>query len=402
MAASSSAGRSAGRSACSAPTARARVALAQERARRGRRRRSGRPAGRRPPRCPTPPASAATVRSAVTTSTVRTRRRRARRGDRVEGEGEREPGVRRPASPAGSAQPGLGRRQPLDRDDEVHPLAPPRQTAHARHRRRGGLAPRGGPAAGQRLAHVRTRRDREREAWRAREKGGFWIAFCAVFFYPTGWLFGRSRFEGLEHIPARGRRAGRRQPPVAPRPGVHRPVRAPGPAGAAVPGQAQPVERAGARPGAARQPGRSRCTASSADAQRSLRDGDAGARATGKVVVIYPEGTITRDPDQLADALPHRRGPPGADRGRPGAPGGALGHPRGLRRLPEAVPPVAAQADRHPLRARRSTSPPTAAARSTRRLLREVTDLIMGEVRALLADGPRPSPRRPSSSGGGA
>ena len=37
-----------------------------------------------------------------------------------------------------------------------------------------------------------------------REKGGFWIAFCAVFFYPTGWLAGRSRFEGLEHIPARG------------------------------------------------------------------------------------------------------------------------------------------------------------------------------------------------------
>src|SRR4051794_41841810 len=44
----------------------------------------------------------------------------------------------------------------------------------------------------------------EREADVRREKGGFWIAFCAVFFYPTGWLAGRSRFEGLEHIPARG------------------------------------------------------------------------------------------------------------------------------------------------------------------------------------------------------
>jgi 1-acyl-sn-glycerol-3-phosphate acyltransferase len=44
----------------------------------------------------------------------------------------------------------------------------------------------------------------EREAGVRREKGGFWIAFCAVFFYPTGWLFGRSRFEGLENIPARG------------------------------------------------------------------------------------------------------------------------------------------------------------------------------------------------------
>src|SRR6185437_7608123 len=39
--------------------------------------------------------------------------------------------------------------------------------------------------------------------------------------------------------------------------------------------------------------------------------------------------------------------------GRPGAPGGALGHPRGLRRLPEAVPPAAAQAHRHPLRTAR-------------------------------------------------
>ena len=37
-----------------------------------------------------------------------------------------------------------------------------------------------------------------------RERGGPWIAFAAVFFYPTGWLSARPRFEGLEHIPRSG------------------------------------------------------------------------------------------------------------------------------------------------------------------------------------------------------
>ena len=38
----------------------------------------------------------------------------------------------------------------------------------------------------------------------ARERGGFWIGFCAVFFYPLGWLSARPRFVGLEHIPRTG------------------------------------------------------------------------------------------------------------------------------------------------------------------------------------------------------
>ena len=38
----------------------------------------------------------------------------------------------------------------------------------------------------------------------ARERGGFWIGFCAVFFYPFGWLSARPRFVGLEHIPRQG------------------------------------------------------------------------------------------------------------------------------------------------------------------------------------------------------
>jgi 1-acyl-sn-glycerol-3-phosphate acyltransferase len=128
-----------------------------------------------------------------------------------------------------------------------------------------------------------------------REKGGFWIAFCAVFFYPIGWLVGRSRFEGKEHIPATGgalmvanhishidpifsglvvHRA-RRVPRFLAKHSLWRtPV-----LGSALRGSGQiPVYR------------------ESADAQQSLRDGTL-ALQDGKVVVIYPEGTITRDPD---------------------------------------------------------------------------------------------------------
>jgi 1-acyl-sn-glycerol-3-phosphate acyltransferase len=128
-----------------------------------------------------------------------------------------------------------------------------------------------------------------------REKGGFWIAFCAVFFYPIGWLVGRSRFEGLRHIPAAGgalvvANHVSHLDPVFTGLAVHRARRVPrflakhslwkAPVlGRAMAGSGQiPVYR------------------ESTDASRSLRDGEAALR-DGKVVVIYPEGTITRDPD---------------------------------------------------------------------------------------------------------
>ena len=128
-----------------------------------------------------------------------------------------------------------------------------------------------------------------------REKRGFWIAFCAVFFYPIGWLTGRGRFEGREHIPATGGalivanhishldpifsglivdRAGRVPRFLAKHSLWSVPV-----LGQALAGSGQiAVYR------------------ESADAQQSLRDGTA-ALNEGKVVIIYPEGTITRDPD---------------------------------------------------------------------------------------------------------
>jgi 1-acyl-sn-glycerol-3-phosphate acyltransferase len=128
-----------------------------------------------------------------------------------------------------------------------------------------------------------------------REKGGFWIAFCAVFFYPIGWLVGRSRFEGKEHIPAAGgvllvANHISHLDPVFTGLLVHRSRRVPrflakhslwsAPVlGQALRGSGQiPVYR------------------ESVDAQQSLREGTE-ALQNGKVVVIYPEGTITRDPD---------------------------------------------------------------------------------------------------------
>lgn len=128
-----------------------------------------------------------------------------------------------------------------------------------------------------------------------REKGGFWIAFCAVFFYPIGWLVGRSRFEGKERIPSTGGallvanhishldpifsglmvHRGRRVPRFLAKNSLwSKPV-----LGRAMRGSGQiPVYR------------------ESTDAQHSLREGTR-ALTEGKVVVIYPEGTITRDPE---------------------------------------------------------------------------------------------------------
>jgi 1-acyl-sn-glycerol-3-phosphate acyltransferase len=128
-----------------------------------------------------------------------------------------------------------------------------------------------------------------------REKGGFWIAFAAVFMYPLGWLFSRARYEGREHMPATGGALFvanhiSHLDPIYSALFVHTARRAPRflakhslwkvpVLGTVLRGSEQiPVYR------------------DSADAQQSLREGTL-ALQTGKVVVIYPEGTITRDPD---------------------------------------------------------------------------------------------------------
>lgn len=128
-----------------------------------------------------------------------------------------------------------------------------------------------------------------------REKGGFWVDLAAAVFYPSSWLVGRPRYEGREYLPATGGalvvanhisyldplytalwvHSARRVPRFLAKASLWRvPV-----FGKVLVGSEQiPVHR------------------DSADAQQSLRDGIAGL-ANGKVVVIYPEGTISRDPD---------------------------------------------------------------------------------------------------------
>lgn len=129
----------------------------------------------------------------------------------------------------------------------------------------------------------------------ARERGGFWVGLAAVVFYPITWLVARRRFDGLERIPRHG-------PalivanhisdldPVYAAVFVHRARRVPrflakdslwkAPVlGSILRGSEQiPVYRG------------------SMDAQASLKAATAALEA-GKIVVIYPEGTVTRDPD---------------------------------------------------------------------------------------------------------
>jgi 1-acyl-sn-glycerol-3-phosphate acyltransferase len=128
---------------------------------------------------------------------------------------------------------------------------------------------------------------------RAREKGGPAVALAAVVFYPLTWLLARRRMEGLEHVPATG-------PamlvcnhvsyldPVYTAVFVHRARRVPRflakaslweiPVfGRVLRGSRQiPVSRGSADAGA------------SLEAARAAFDDDG-------IVVIYPQGTITRD-----------------------------------------------------------------------------------------------------------
>ncbi len=128
-----------------------------------------------------------------------------------------------------------------------------------------------------------------------REKGGPWVGLAAAAFYPLTLLLARRRMEGLEHIPAQG-------PallvcnhvsyldPVYTAVFVHRARRVPRFLAKASLWQ---VPVLGRTLSGSRQIPVSR---GSADAGSSLAAARA-AFADDGVVVIYPEGTITRDPD---------------------------------------------------------------------------------------------------------
>lgn len=128
----------------------------------------------------------------------------------------------------------------------------------------------------------------------AREKGGLWLGAAVAIFYPAQWITGRRQFAGLEHLPATGpallvanhisyldpvytavfvHQAGRIPRFMAKASVMDLPV-----IGRIARRLEQiPVHRGGS------------------DARGSLRDA-IRALDEGKIVIIYPEGTITRDP----------------------------------------------------------------------------------------------------------
>jgi 1-acyl-sn-glycerol-3-phosphate acyltransferase len=216
-----------------------------------------------------------------------------------------------------------------------------------------------------------------------RERGGPWIGLAAGFFYPIGWLSGRPRFEGLENIPRTGGAV------VA---ANHLSHIDPIYSGLAV-HLAGRVPRFLAKDGLWRVPVLGtvlRATAQipvfrgTADAKASLRDG-VTALQDGKVLVVYPEGTISRDPARWpmhprtgVARLALGSGAPVVPMVHWGTHAVLDGYAKRYRPLPRTTvtvrcgPPVDLSAYR---------DRPVDAA-----VLREVTDLVMGRVRDLLAE----------------
>ncbi|MPZ65117.1 MAG: 1-acyl-sn-glycerol-3-phosphate acyltransferase [Pseudonocardiaceae bacterium] len=129
----------------------------------------------------------------------------------------------------------------------------------------------------------------------SRDKRGFWVAACAVTFHPATRLAARRRFDGLEHIPAEG-------PalivcnhvsyldPIYTAVFVHCRGRVPRFLAKASLWSLPVIGRmmAGAEQIAVYR-GSTEATASLRAAEQALDE--------GKLVLIYPEGTVTRDPD---------------------------------------------------------------------------------------------------------
>jgi 1-acyl-sn-glycerol-3-phosphate acyltransferase len=128
----------------------------------------------------------------------------------------------------------------------------------------------------------------------AREKGGFWLGAAVSIWYPAQWISGRRQFIGLEHLPATGPALIAANhisylDPIYTGVFVHQAGRVPRFMGKhtiwdiPVLGRiARGLEQIPVYRGAA-------------DAKESLREA-IRALDEGKVVIIYPEGTITRDP----------------------------------------------------------------------------------------------------------
>ncbi len=216
-----------------------------------------------------------------------------------------------------------------------------------------------------------------------RERGGFWIGLSAAFFYPVGWLSARPRFAGLDHIPRSG--------------GVvvaanHISHIDPIYSGLAV-HLARRVPRFLAKDSLWRVPvlgtvlratGQIPVFRQTAEARSSLRDGIA-ALERGKVLVVYPEGTISRDPEHWpmhprtgVARLALSSGAPVVPMVHWGTHEVLDGYHKRYRPVPRTTVTVRCG---EPVDLSAYRGRPVDAV-----LLREVTDLVMGRVRDLLAE----------------
>lgn len=217
----------------------------------------------------------------------------------------------------------------------------------------------------------------------AKEKGGFWVGFAAAVFYPVTALLARRRNEGGARIPKSGgallvMNHVSHLDPVYDAVFTHKQGRVPHflakhslwnvPfVGTVIKGAKQiPVYRG------------------TTDAQQSLRAAHE-ALENGLVVVIYPEGTITKDPDGWPMTCRTGVARLALEHDVPVLPAARWGtreiydhYRKKFRPLPRKtiVTKVGAPVDLSAFRGKPETLP----------LLREVTDVIMGEVKDLLAD----------------
>jgi 1-acyl-sn-glycerol-3-phosphate acyltransferase len=129
----------------------------------------------------------------------------------------------------------------------------------------------------------------------ARERSGFWVWFAATFFYPLCTILARRQNRGTERIPRQGGAIlvlnhVSHIDPMYDAVFVHKQRRVPH--FLAKESLFKPLLMKQVLYGSGQIP----VYRGSTDAKGSLRDANA-ALAAGKIVVIYPEGTITKQPD---------------------------------------------------------------------------------------------------------
>lgn len=230
-----------------------------------------------------------------------------------------------------------------------------------------------------------------------REKGGFWVAVAAAFVYPMSWL-ARQIYRHQERIPRSGGALlvfnhVSHLDPVTDAVFVHRQKRVPRFMAkhslVQVPLLGRILVGSGGIPVYR---GQSNAGDALRDAHKALRE--------GKIVVIYPEGTITRDPDGWLKnsytgvaRLALENEVPVIPIARWGTNFILDGYQRKFRPFPRKTVTflVGQPID---LTAYREVPPSST-------MLREVTDLVMAEVAALLSEirGERP-PQKDEAGGG--